>query len=96
MTRKEAMKLCRYYGKSIEHDGPLIFIFEQCEEIFVKCLVNEEIYNDVVDQYIAYGLADYRKDDGVPILMKALIFWRVSSVYERVDAEMFKNVYAQY
>ena len=85
MTKEEAMKYCRYYGKE---NAPHINVtknnvkkFASCEEMWVGLVEKDwglEHLRKKVEYYLSFGLADFSADDDVPISLKAVIFYRAT------------------
>lgn len=79
MTREELIGKCRYYGgekecpKGVEAS---FWYYEQhwCDSILDGKADTRQMESD----YQAYGLSDWRKDDGVPLSLKAALFNRFS------------------
>lgn len=48
---------------------------------------------DALEEYMAAGLKDYKKNDDMPLFMKALIFNRFTEYNGRIDIKEFKKFY---
>lgn len=85
MTLKQREALCRYYGKKEE------YFFSNYEELWCK---EPRKFESYVVRYVADGLADFEKNDGTPIGIKAILYNRFChwAVLEP-DPEAFKDWY---
>lgn len=97
---KECLKCCNFFNgeeespyesRGIEYQNYNMFWFY--EKCWCRMSDREREWN--TEEYKAYGLADFRKDDGTPISLKALLFNRYChwcGGYGN-DAEGFKSWY---
>lgn len=103
MTKEEAMKYCRYYGKVDMEKRPTNYeegaerAFARIERSWIFNLQNyPEIISEDLDMYKRAGLENFNEDDGVPLSLKACIFGKVISKLEWGDeVETFKDVYCR-
>ena len=97
MKKNELIELCRYYKGEAQNpykNGDKAAFWE-CERTWVDMMLAE---SDALvrcwDEYAAGGLADFEKHDGVPALLKALLYSRF--VYWLTGtASEFKTFYKQ-
>ena len=81
MDRDTAIKKCRYYGGEEECPealkefpaGEFLWFYEMK---WVQFLLQGEVLDWDVQEYNAYGMADFSLEDGVPVSLKALLFNR--------------------
>lgn len=79
MTREELIGKCRYYGGEDERPPGVDASFWYYEQHWCDNMLKEKAYERQMEaEYQAYGLSDWRKNDGVPMSLKALLFNRFS------------------
>lgn len=101
MTKEEAMKYCRYYGKVDLNKKPTNYeesrreAYARVEDFWIYNLQNApEIISKDLELYKYAGLEDFNKDDGVPITLKAVLFADIISLWDMPDSvDVFKNSY---
>jgi len=98
MKREDLIKVCRYYHGEDEcpHNDYITAFAWETERAWVYDNTKEKneatsMDIDIMTTYIDNGLADFNVDDGVPITLKALLFFRLKDM--RITAESFKNIY---
>lgn len=96
MRKEDLIKSCRYYKG--EKDNPYSGdkgMFWACEQSYVELSMSED--DRLVacyDEYHAHGLADFENKDGVPLLLKALIYNRYQHWSEGTPSG-FKKMYKE-
>lgn len=104
MDKKDYLQFCRYYkgeetnpyeGKDM--NKAMLWFYES---VWVREMQDEKdqtlfIY---LDEYVNYGLADFKKTDDTPATLKALLFNRYAKgCYSMQDAvKPFKKFYKAY
>lgn len=79
MKENELIALCRYYNGEARnpYENGDKAAFWGCEKSWVEMALAES--DELVkcwDEYTSSGLADFEKNDGVPVLLKALLYNR--------------------
>lgn len=100
----ELLKYCRYYkGETeappeINEEGKANFWYY--EQLWVEREEFRDENNYNTQEYINFGLADFNKDDGTPLTLKAILFnrhchWNGGYGIEN-DIKTFKEWYKSY
>ena len=106
MKIEDLLKHCRYYHgeKKNPYEGKdqnKAMLWEY-EEIWMHEYHRDtpacDFFDEMLDEYDAAGLSDFRADDGVPVTLKALLFNRYAKTANSMaDAvEPFKKFYEKY
>lgn len=67
----------------------------------IECVISSSMEDpafdtlDALDEYMAAGLTDFKKQDNMPLFIKALVFNRFCEYNGRVDIAGFKKFYEQ-
>lgn len=99
MEKDDLLKFCRYYHgekscKSNDKDVQMIF---NIERIWVDRMCDEDSnFNELLDEYITFGLTSLCETDDVPVTLKAILFNRFSQYNDRIDVDAFKAWYKKY
>lgn len=99
MGRNNLINSCRYYDGSgyCKYDVLVIPTLWHIEEMWVDLMESEnDTVKSAMNSYIAQGLADFCKDDGVPITLKAILRNRLEYYGHCTDIDSFKNFYLKY
>ncbi|MCM1168312.1 MAG: hypothetical protein NC324_00055 [Bacteroides sp.] len=101
-TREDLIKCCRYYKDEKENpfNGGDEERFWFYESIWVEhTLLQDGFFDYCVDDYVADGLIDFNKDDGVPLTLKAVIYNRyqhwLGGYGLEIDRNGFKEFYGK-
>ncbi len=96
--KNDLLKFCRYYkgedecpfvenNAAFAWDTERVWLFESSKEKREASNMDMEI----LSTYINAGLGEFNSDDGIPITLKALLFFRLTDYF--VTAESFKEMY---
>lgn len=98
MDKKDLLKFCRYYKgeRPLETHDAGTLISWRAERAWFFDMLNEEADGDILPAYIAAGLSDFRKDDDIPIYLKAYLFQSFCHYAERTEIAEFKKYYLEY
>ena len=78
-TREELIRQCRYYKGESDCPAKTPFSFWNYERKWVELSLDEsDMLNQLVDEYVAYGLRDFSQLDNTPLSLCALLFNRFS------------------
>lgn len=106
MTEQDLIHYCRYYkgenecpysdnSKSMLWDTERSWVFDS---IAIISSTGEGDFGTELNEYLAYGLENFKNMDETPITLKARLFNRYAkTAYSMRDAvEPFKNFYRKY
>ena len=87
----------KYYNCEPSTDGNLNLCIRS-ERYYIDNIKAErtDLFFDMLREYNALGLANFRDSDGVPLILKAILANRYFKYNERIDIEGFKRFYDQY
>ena len=103
--RQELINQCRYFKgeeeNPFEAGNESMLWFYECSFVVDSLRKKTNRNNGLafgLDEYIGCGLKDFRKGDGIPIELKALLFNRYArGCYSMADAvDSFKEFYEEY
>ena len=93
MTREDYIGFCRYYNGEDECPKGVRVSFWEYERSWVDMSMSQGyILSNMIDDYIAYGLANFEVTDNAPMSLKAVLFNKFSH-WSGCDTEGFKRWY---
>ena len=93
------LEFCRYYHgektcKSTDKDVQMLF---NIERIWIDRMTSEESnFEELLDEYVTFGLTEFCETDDVPVTLKALLFNRFSQYNDRIDFDAFNTWYKKH
>lgn len=95
MDKKTLLQHCRYYDGSDKcpfKEGDVRFTAWKIERLFVD-VFDHDVIDESISEYLRRGMADFHKDDAVPLSLKAFLMNRYFQYTEREDIDDFKRFY---
>ena len=106
MKREDLTTLCRYYhGEEVspyegkDQNKSMLWFYESCwvvDMIASNTGKSSGIIEEYVGEYLRAGLLEFRKNDSVPLSLKAFLFNRYMKGSMDGNPEPFKAFYSKY
>lgn len=93
------MDHCRYYkGKEPDYEDQNANMCAFCEQKWIEFMKDRDntLLFSFLSEYNEYGLRDFNIDDGVPVLLKAVLANRYFQYNEMCEIDDFKAFYNRY
>lgn len=92
----DLLKYCRYYRGEKKCPNKADFLFWDYERIWAENLISDDTFHEQLRNYVQSGLAEFQRDDGVPLSLKVFLFdrychWNSGAMIDAVEG--FKDFY---